>query len=48
MAKEAGVDRLIITHYPAEFAAGDLVDEARATFEGEIAVADDHLAYRIV
>ena len=42
MAREAGVRRLLLTHYPAEATARDLDEAARPIFPGEIIVADDH------
>ena len=42
MAAEAGVARLILTHYAQEATPDDLIKGARSNFSGEIAVADDH------
>jgi ribonuclease BN (tRNA processing enzyme) len=41
MAQEAGVAKLLLTHYPAEFSAAHLRAEASGVFAGEIAIADD-------
>ena len=48
MAQAANVERLIITHYPAEFTAADLLGAARLEFEGELAVADDHSIFQVL
>jgi ribonuclease BN (tRNA processing enzyme) len=45
MAREAGVERLVITHYSAENAAADLESRARTEFSGKISVADDHAIF---
>jgi ribonuclease BN (tRNA processing enzyme) len=42
MAREAGVRRLVLTHYGAESSSRDLDEAARAVYNGEIWVADDH------
>jgi ribonuclease BN (tRNA processing enzyme) len=42
MARQAGVRRLVLTHYPQEATYGDLEGSARELFGGEILVADDH------
>ncbi len=42
MARAAGARRLILTHYGEESTARDLDEAARAIFDGEIIVADDH------
>jgi ribonuclease BN (tRNA processing enzyme) len=42
MARAAGVGRLVLTHYAECATARDLDEGARAFFEGEIIVADDH------
>jgi ribonuclease BN (tRNA processing enzyme) len=42
MARDAGVRRLVLTHYPEEATSRDLDQAARAIFTGEIVVADDH------
>ena len=42
MARDAGVRRLMLTHYPEESTALDLDVSAREIFAGEILVADDH------
>jgi ribonuclease BN (tRNA processing enzyme) len=48
MAREAGVHRLAITHYPHELTAADLAGAVREVYSGELSIADDHDAYRIV
>ena len=48
MAREAGVRRLAITHYPHELTPADLIAAVREVYPGELAIADDHEAYRIV
>lgn len=47
MARDAGVRRLVLTHYGSETNDAELISEARATFDGEITVADDHLKLAI-
>jgi ribonuclease BN (tRNA processing enzyme) len=42
MARQAGVRRLVLTHYPQESTDRDLDGSAREFFHGEILVADDH------
>ena len=42
MARDAGVRRLVLTHYPEEATSRDLDQAARAIFGGEVIVADDH------
>jgi ribonuclease BN (tRNA processing enzyme) len=42
MARDAGVRRLVLTHYGEESTAADLEEPARELFGGEIVVADDH------
>jgi ribonuclease BN (tRNA processing enzyme) len=42
MAREAGVRRLILTHYGEESTSTDLDEAAREVYTGEIEVADDH------
>jgi ribonuclease BN (tRNA processing enzyme) len=42
MARDAGVRRLVLSHYGAESTSRDLDEAARAVFSGEIIVADDH------
>ncbi len=42
MARDAGVRRLVLTHYGEESKSDDLDRAARAIFAGEIIVADDH------
>jgi ribonuclease BN (tRNA processing enzyme) len=42
MAADAGVGRLVLTHYSQDATARDLADGARGTYNGKIAVADDH------
>ena len=42
MARDAGVRRLVLSHYGVESTSRDLDDAAREIFRGEILVADDH------
>jgi ribonuclease BN (tRNA processing enzyme) len=42
MARQAGVRRLVLTHYPVEATALDLDGAAREIFHGDILIADDH------
>jgi len=42
MARDAGVRRLVLTHYGEESTSRDLDEAAREIFAGEIIVADDH------
>jgi ribonuclease BN (tRNA processing enzyme) len=42
MARDAGVRRLVLTHYGEESTSLDLDQSAREIFRGEIIVADDH------
>ncbi|HEY0395828.1 MAG TPA: MBL fold metallo-hydrolase [Candidatus Elarobacter sp.] len=42
MARDAGVRRLVLTHYGEESTSRDLDQAAREIFSGEIVVADDH------
>ena len=42
MARDAGVRRLVLTHYGEESTSRDLDQAAAAIFNGEIVVADDH------
>jgi ribonuclease BN (tRNA processing enzyme) len=42
MAADAGVRRLVLTHYSQDATAKDLDGSARAIYKGEIVVADDH------
>jgi ribonuclease Z len=44
IARKAEVGRLFLIHYPTgKFASGDLVAEARTTFPGEVALAEDFM-----
>ena len=45
MAQRAAAATLILTHYPAEFEPAFLEAQARETFAGTIAVADDHARF---
>ena len=47
MARDAGVRRLMLTHYGEASGANDLDGPARETFAGEITVADDHTVLAI-
>ena len=42
MAADAGVKRLVLTHYSQEATPNDLDQGARTIYKGEISVADDH------
>ncbi|MBV8152127.1 MAG: MBL fold metallo-hydrolase, partial [Candidatus Eremiobacteraeota bacterium] len=42
MAKAAGAQRLMLTHYPSEASQEELILHARAVYHGQIIVADDH------
>ena len=42
MALDAGVARLVLTHYSQEATSSDLAEGARSIYKGEISVADDH------
>lgn len=42
MARKAGVDHLMLSHYPAETTQEELILHARSAFNGKITVADDH------
>jgi ribonuclease BN (tRNA processing enzyme) len=42
MAAEAGVARLVLTHYSQDATTRDLVDGAKSVYKGQITVADDH------
>ena len=43
MARKAGVDSLMLSHYPAEASQEELILYARSVFSGKITVADDHM-----
>jgi ribonuclease BN (tRNA processing enzyme) len=45
MARDAGVRRLLLTHYGSESTSRDLDEAAREIFGGEILVADDHRTF---
>lgn len=47
MAADAGVKRLVLTHYSQEAQPNDLADGARTIYKGEIAVADDRTILEI-
>jgi ribonuclease BN (tRNA processing enzyme) len=47
MARDAGVRRLVLTHYPQESTSVDLDRAARDIFGGEIVVADDHHTFEL-
>jgi ribonuclease BN (tRNA processing enzyme) len=42
MAADAGVKRLVLTHYSQDATAADLADGARTIYKGDIQIADDH------
>jgi len=44
MAAQARAGRLLLTHYPAAYAAAQLVDAAKARFDGPVEAAEDGLA----
>ncbi|QJY44717.1 MBL fold metallo-hydrolase [Pseudonocardia broussonetiae] len=46
-AAAAGVGRLLLTHCPPWFDADDLADEARAVFDGEVAVVAADGSYEV-
>ena len=41
MAQHAGVQRLVLTHYGATYAADELVEAAQTVFTGRVSIADD-------
>ena len=47
IARDAGVHRLAITHYPHESTPDVLAAAVREVYEGEIAIVDDHAAYSV-
>lgn len=47
MARNAGVRRLLLTHYPEESTSLDLDRAAREIYGGEIVVVDDHRDFTI-
>ena len=47
MAHDAGVGRLVLTHYGEESTEADLDSAARTRYAGPITVADDHAVYEI-
>ena len=47
MARDAGVRRLVLTHYSEESTWSDLDGAAREVFDGELVVADDHRTIQI-
>jgi ribonuclease BN (tRNA processing enzyme) len=48
MAREAGVRRLVLTHYGAESSSRDLDEAAHAVYDGQISVADDHRSIDLI
>jgi len=42
MAADAGVKRLVLTHYSQDATSADLADGARSIYNGDIEIADDH------
>lgn len=42
MAKDAGVEQLMLSHYPAEATQEEMILHARGFFTGKITIADDH------
>jgi ribonuclease BN (tRNA processing enzyme) len=47
MAADAGVRRLVLTHYSQDATARDLEESAKTIYTGEIVVADDHSVIRV-
>jgi ribonuclease BN (tRNA processing enzyme) len=47
MAREAGVHRLALTHYPREMTPDALTAGVREVYRGELTIADDHASYRV-
>jgi ribonuclease BN (tRNA processing enzyme) len=47
MAADAGVRRLVLTHYSQDATSRDLEDSAKKIYAGEIVVADDHSVIRV-
>jgi ribonuclease BN (tRNA processing enzyme) len=47
MASNAGVERLILTHYPSTRDAAAMATEAREFFAGSLQVADDGFTYEV-
>jgi ribonuclease BN (tRNA processing enzyme) len=47
MARQAGVSRLVLTHYPAAFEPQALVDAARRRFSGTVVAAQDGLTLAV-
>jgi ribonuclease BN (tRNA processing enzyme) len=47
LARAAGVRRLVLTHYGSQTSEAELIAEAGAAFDGELAVADDRLAFTL-
>ncbi len=47
MAKSAGVERLVLTHYPAWYSTSALVEAAQSRFEGNVEAAADGANYAI-
>ena len=43
MARKAGVDHLLLTHYPTETSQEEMILHARSVFNGKISIADDHV-----
>jgi len=47
MAQQAGVSRLVLTHYPAAFEPQALVDAAKRRFAGTVLAAEDGLTLEV-
>ena len=47
MAREAGVERVVLTHLHPPADALDLTQEVGRGFEGEVLVAKDRLAFSV-
>lgn len=44
-AQKAGVDKLVLIHYPADLREEDMIKEARKEFSGEIILAKDMMTF---
>ena len=47
MASDAGVERLLLTHYPATLDAAAMAADAREIFTGSMSVVDDGFSYAL-
>ncbi len=48
MAQRAGVERLVLTHYPAEYTPQALVEAAQTRFSGPVSAAEDGAQFSIL